>query len=79
MSDFIFDESKRFSGNCTAFVESVKDIDPEMAAILEANWVKVLAVVCDGERSNKARITFNQAIAAALDEILTQDAEAEGE
>lgn len=79
MSDFIFDDSKRFSGNCTAFVESVKDIDPEMAAILEANWAKLLAVVCDGERDTKARTTFNEAIAAALDEILTQHVEAEAE
>lgn len=79
MSDFIFDDSKKFSDNCTAFVESVKDIDPEMAAILEANWAELLVVVCDGERDTKARITFNEAIAAALDGILTQDAEAEGE
>ena len=78
VSDFIFDDSKRFSGNCTAFVESVKGVDPEMAAILEANWAKLLAVVCDGERDTKARTTFNEAIAVALDEILTHDAEAEG-
>lgn len=79
MSDFIFDDSKRFSDNCTAFLESIKDIDPEMAAILEANWAKLLAVVRDGERDTKARTTFNEAIADSLDEILTQNAEAEGE
>ncbi|MBL3610843.1 hypothetical protein [Rhodovulum sulfidophilum] len=79
MSNFIFDDSKRFSGNCTAFVESVKDIDPEMAEILEANWAKLLPVVRDGERVSKARTTFNEAIAVALDEILTRDAETEGE
>ena len=79
MSEFIFDGGKKFSENCTAFVESVKDIDPEMAAMLEANWAELLAVVCDGERDLKARTTFNEAIAAALDEVLRQDAEAEDE
>lgn len=79
MSDFIFDDSKRSSDNCTAFLESVTDNDPEMAAILAANWAKLLAVVRDGERDTKARTTFNEAIAAALDEILSQDAEAEDE
>lgn len=79
VSDFIFDDSKRFADNCAAFLESVKEIDPEMAALLEANWCKLLAVVCDGERDSKARTTFNEAIAAALDDLLTQDAEAEDE
>ena len=79
LSEFIFDGGKKFSENCTAFVESVKDIDPEMAAMLEANWAELLAVVCDGERDLKARTTFNEAIAAALDEVLRQDAEAEDE
>lgn len=79
MPDFFFDDSKRFSDNCTAFLESVTEIDPEMAAILAANWAKLLAVVRDGERDTKARTTFNEAIAAALDETLTQNTEAEGE
>lgn len=50
-----------------------------MAAILEANWSKLLAVVCDGERDTKARTTFNEAIAAALDDRLVKDAEAESD
>ena len=79
VSDFIFGDSKRFADNCAAFLESLEEIDPEMAALLEANWGKLLAVVCDGERDSKARTTFNEAIAAALDDLLTQDAEAEGE
>ena len=79
MSDFIFCDNKRFTDNCTAFLESVEEIDPEMAALLAANWGKLLAVVCVGERDSKARNTFNEAIATALDDLLTQDAEAEGE
>lgn len=79
MSDFIFSDSERFANNCTAFLESVEEFDPEMAALLEASWDKLLAVVRDGERDSKTRTTFNEAIAAALDDLLTQDADAEGE
>lgn len=79
MSDFNFDGSKRFPENCTEFLESVKDIDPEMAEILKANWDKLIAVVREGERDTKARTTFNEAIAASLDDLLTQETEQEGE
>ncbi len=79
VSDFIFGDGKRFANNCAAFLESVEEIDPEMAALLEANWGKLLAVVCAGERDSKARTTFNEAIAAALDDLLAQNAAAEGE
>lgn len=79
MSDFIFSDNKRFADNCAAFLESVKEVDPEMAALLESNWGNLLAVVCDGERDSRARTAFNEAIAAALDDLLSQDAEAEGE
>jgi len=79
MSDFTFDGSKRFPENCAKFLESVKDIDPEMTEILKANWDKLLAVVREGERDTKARTTFNEAIAAALDDLLTQETGQEGE
>ena len=79
MSDFTFDESKRFPENCAEFLESVKDIDPEMAEIFKANWDKLLAVVREGERDTKARTTFNEAIAVALDDLLTQETDEEGE
>lgn len=72
MSGFTFDERKRFPDNCIEYLESVKNIDPEMAEILKANWDKLLAVVREGERDTKARTTFNEAIAAALDDMLTQ-------
>lgn len=78
MSDFTFDGNKRFPENCAEFLESVKDIDPEMAEILKANWGKLLAVVREGERDIKARTTFNEAIAAALDDLLTQKTDEEG-
>ncbi|WP_139784788.1 hypothetical protein [Roseovarius sp. A-2] len=79
MTDFSLDDCKRFPENCKAFLDNVKSSDPEMAAILEANWSKLLAVVCDGERDTKARTTFNEAIAAALDDRLVKDAEAESD
>jgi hypothetical protein len=37
MTDFYLDGEERFHENCTAFLASVKEIDPEMAAILESN------------------------------------------
>ena len=49
MSDFIFDDSKRFADNSTAFLESIQEIDPEMAMLLKANWDQLLAIVCDGD------------------------------
>ena len=78
VSDFIFDDSKRFADNCAMFLESVEEIDTEMAALLKANWDKLLAVVLDGERNPRDRTAFNEAIATALDDILTQDAEVGG-
>jgi len=79
MTDFTFDGETRFPENCAAFLESVKEIDPEMAEILDANWDKLLEVVRAGERDTKARTTFNEAIATALDDLLLKDVEAEGE
>ena len=79
MTDFTLDGEKRLHENCTAFLVSVKDIDPEMAEILEANWDNLLAVVHSGERDTKSRTTFNEAIANALDELLTKEDETEGE
>lgn len=78
LTDFSFDDSKRFHENCTAFLESIKEIDPEMAAIFGAHWDKLLPVVHQGDRDTKARTAFNEDIATALDELLRQDAEAEG-
>lgn len=79
MTDFTLDGNKRFGENATDFLENVKEIDPEMAAILEANWDKLLPVVLGGERDTKARTAFNEAIATALDDLLTQEDDAEAE
>ena len=78
MTDFNFDVSKRFKDNCVGFLEDIKDIDPEMASILEQNWDKLLAVVIEGERDTKARTAFNEAIATVLDGHLAPKAEEEG-
>tara|TARA_R110000787_G_C13115466_1_gene414167 strand:- start:39 stop:278 length:240 start_codon:yes stop_codon:yes gene_type:complete len=79
MTDFILDGDKRYTENYADFVESAKDIDPEMAEILKTNWNKLLSVVHEGERDTKARTTFNETIAAALDDLLTQGVDAEVE
>lgn len=77
MTEFTLDGDKRFTENSAAFLESVKGIDSEMAEILEANWDKLLVVVRAGERDTKSRTTFNEAIASALDGLLSQETEAE--
>jgi hypothetical protein len=79
MTDFSFDGGVRFPENCSIFLNSVKNIDPEMAEILEANWDKLLAAVREGERDTKARTTFNETIAEALDNLLAQETKAEDE
>lgn len=79
MNDFELDDSKRFSENCVDFLENVKGIEPEMAAIVEANWDSLLTVVRQGERDSKARTNFNEAIAAALDELTAQTDDEEGD
>ncbi|MCB4380042.1 hypothetical protein FZX02_06145 [Synechococcus sp. MU1644] len=79
MTDFNLDGEERFNENCTAFLASMKEIDPEMAAILESNWDNLLAVVREGKRDTKSRTTFNETIAIALDELLTNEVEPEGE
>jgi hypothetical protein len=76
MTEFNIDGSKRFSENCSAFLENAREIDSEMAEILSTNWDNLLKVVHVGERDTKARATFNEAIAAALDELLKKSAEA---
>lgn len=75
MTDFTMNGEKRFPENCAAFMESVKEIDPEMAEILHANWEKLLEVVEAGERDTRARTTFNEAIAVALDDLLKKGVE----
>ena len=69
MLGYLFDDSKSFSENCQAFLETVKSDDPEMAAILRDNWDALGAVVREGERDLKARGEFNSDVAAALDSL----------
>lgn len=77
MTVFTLDESKRFHDNAIAFLEKVKEIDPDMAKILEANWDQLLSIVQAGERDTKARTAFNESIAAALDTSISQEVEKE--
>lgn len=79
MTEFNFDESKKFTENKTEFLESIKDIDPEMAEIFADNIDKLIAVVRGGERDTKARSAFNESIASVLDELLEQVPNEEGE
>jgi hypothetical protein len=78
MPDFSFDRTKSYEENRTEFLESIKDIDAEMAEILIANSDQLISVVREGERDIKARTIFNEAIVKALDSLLTKAEEEEG-
>lgn len=77
MTDFLFDRAKSFEENQTNFLENTKDIDAGMAEILIAHSDKLISVVREGERDTKARAIFNEAIAAALDKLLTKEVDRE--
>ena len=62
-----FDQNKSFAENSEAFLEAVSAQDPEMAAILRANWDALLAIVREGEKEYAARRSFNASVASALD------------
>lgn len=79
MTEFSFDREKSFEENRIDFLESIKDIDAELAEVLITHSDKLTPVVHEGERDTKARTTFNEVIAAALDDLLTPKAEEEGE
>lgn len=71
MADFQFDEDKSFADNCQALLDTLESEDPEMAAILRANWEALVSIVGEGERDPKARAEFNAKVAAALDALAT--------
>ena len=79
MADFSFDRAKSYEENRTYFLESTKDIDTEMAEMLIAHSDKLISVVREGERDTRARTTFNEAIAEALDSLLTKEVDEEQE
>ncbi len=67
---FSFDANKSFDENFEAFLEATKVIDEELAGILRDNAAALAQIVSDGERDSSARTTFNDTIAAALDELV---------
>lgn len=79
MTDFLFDCAKSFEENRNDFLENIKDIDAEMAKVFTAHSDKLISVVREGERDTKARTVFNESIAAALDDLLTQETAEEHE
>ena len=74
MANFRIDEGKSFAENCEAFLETLKSVDSEMAAILADNWDALVAIVREGARDSKGRGEFNSKVASALD-ALTKPAE----
>jgi len=65
--NFRFDAEESFTENCEAFLSSLKDVDPEMAAILIDQWDALLSLCRVGERNLRARSEFNLRVASALD------------
>jgi hypothetical protein len=70
MPAFRFDDAKPFDANWDAFMAEMRSLDPDMAALLEANKGAVAAIVRHGERDSGSRSRFNAAIAVALDKLV---------
>lgn len=73
-----FDEAMNFKDNCAALLESLEEVDTDMATILRDNWDALVAIVLEGERDSKVRGEFNAKVAAALDAFLKKLAEPNG-
>ena len=67
-----------FKDNCAALLESLEEVDTDMATILRDNWDALVAIVLEGERDSKVRGEFNAKVAAALDAFLKKLAEPNG-
>jgi hypothetical protein len=70
MPGFKFGENDPFPANWIAFLGAMDSVDPEMAAILRANEVKLAAIVREGSRNAQARTDFNSEVIKALDLLL---------
>ncbi len=66
-SGFAFDGTKGFEENFEAFLDATREIDEELAEILQSNAAALADIVRGGERDSNARALFNTAIAEALD------------
>lgn len=76
--NFRFDQNKNFAENSEAFLEAISAQDPDMAAILRANWDELNEIVREGERDHAARRKLNTKIASALDALVTSSASKDG-
>ncbi len=70
MADFRFDQDRRFSENCDAFLNAIEVENSEMASILRTNWDLLITVVRGGEKDLNARSEFNAAVTNALDSLV---------
>lgn len=70
-TNFRFDENKSFAENGEAFLDALVAQDPDMAAILRANWDRLLAIVRGGKRDHEARKEFNTKVISELDALVT--------
>jgi len=69
---FSFDNNKGFDENFEAFIDATKEIDEELAEILQRNIAALAKIVRDGERDSSARTAFNDIITEALDTLIAQ-------
>ena len=68
--NFRLDQNKSFAENSGAFLETVSAQDPDMGAILRANWDALITILREGERDHKARREFNAKVTSALDALI---------
>jgi hypothetical protein len=75
MPEFRFGETELFKANWEAFLTEMDGIDANMAGILRDNKDKLAAILRQGHRNTHARADFNASVMAALDGVLTPEAE----
>lgn len=73
MSDVRFDDTCFFEENLEAFLVVMESVDAEMTAILRANADSLVAITAGDGVVRRARGEFNQAIAEALDTLITDE------
>ena len=72
MPKFEFSDERSLADNVESFLASLEEGDPEMTAILRMAMPELMNVTDDASR-HAARIRFNGIVAAALDDLASQE------
>ena len=69
-ADFKFDSNRSIDENLAAFVQTLHAEDPELAALFEVEFQKLLPLPLEAAARTAARTRFNSAIATGLDSLI---------